>query len=485
MLKYFRLPFATTGDKTAVPDAVDSNGNVSYSQGYGFDYQRQKTDPAAKNIERDKMNQIFFDMTTAIAELQSQGVPDFITTALNGGTAYSYGQYAVVKYSGDLYISLVAANTALPSDATKWALLPTPARIQAAFNSSAVATGTADAILGAFTPAIAALPAAPGTLSVFVRAGGANLTATPTFEADGTAAKTIVKGANQALVAGDIAGAGHWLELQYDATLDKWILQNPAQGVASTQHGQCRLVKSGANLLLSPFNGNKLIIGGFAQSIPSAGVSLAPTGLTPSTLYYVYAYLVGATVTLEASATGHSTDATTGVEIKTGDATRTLVGMAYVIAGPAFADTAAQRFVISWFNRRAISGSAKFTALRTMGSSSFVEINTEIRNQFLTWGDEAVSATYCGSWYSAGVSPNVATTAIGYDGTATRSNGVGRIPQVENNTAPVSVADSRVLSEGLHYATLIGRVSNVALTITYNGATLADDDNTLQVMIRG
>lgn len=232
MLKFFRLPFATTGDKTAVPDAVDSNGNVSYSQGYGFDYQRQKTDPAAKNIERDKMNQIFFDVTTAVAELQANGIPDFITTALNGGTAYSYAQYAVVKYSGDLYISLVAANTALPSDATKWALLPTPARIQAAFNSSAIAAGTADALTGAFSPAIAALPAAPGTLSVLVRAGSANATATPTFKADGTVAKTIVKGNNLPLVAGDIAGAGHWLDLQYDATLDKWVLQNPAYGVA-------------------------------------------------------------------------------------------------------------------------------------------------------------------------------------------------------------------------------------------------------------
>lgn len=228
MLKFFRLPFATTGDKTAVPDAVDSNGNVSYSQGYGFDYQRQKTDPAAKNIERDKMNQIFFDMTTAIAEIQSQGIPDFITTALNGGTAYSYGQYAVVRYSGDNYISLVAANTALPSDATKWAPLPNPARLQQAAYMSAVAGGTVDAITAAFAPAIAALPAAPGTLSVFVRATGANATTTPTFKADGTPAKTIVKGANQALVAGDIAGAGHWLELQYDATLDKWVLQNPA-----------------------------------------------------------------------------------------------------------------------------------------------------------------------------------------------------------------------------------------------------------------
>ncbi len=232
MLKFFRLPFATTGDKTAVPDAVDSNGKVSYSQGYGFDYQRQKTDPAAKNIERDKMNQIFFDITTAIAEIQAQGVPDYITSALNGGSAYSYGQYAIVKYSGDLYISLVAANTALPSDATKWALLPVPSRLQSALNTRATAGGTANALTGAFTPAIASLPAAPDTLSVMVRAAAANTTTTPTFAADGTAAKTIVKGANQALVAGDIAGAGHWLHLDYDATLDKWVLQNPANGLA-------------------------------------------------------------------------------------------------------------------------------------------------------------------------------------------------------------------------------------------------------------
>ena len=231
MLKFFRLPFASTGDKTAVPDAVDANGNVSYSQGYGPDYQRQKTDPAAKNIERDKMNQVFFDITTALAELQGQGVPDYITSALNGGTAYSYAAGAIVRYSGAVYLSLVGSNIALPSDATKWALLPTPALLQQAVNNSAVAGGTVEAITATFSPAIASLPAAPSTLSLFVRAAGANTSTTPTFKADGTAAKTIVKGANQALVAGDIQGAGHWLELQYDATLDKYVLQNPAFGV--------------------------------------------------------------------------------------------------------------------------------------------------------------------------------------------------------------------------------------------------------------
>jgi hypothetical protein len=93
--------------------------------------------------------------------------------------------------------------------------------------SSSAAGGTADAITGAYTPAVAALT---NGLTLFVRAASANATATPTFTPNnGTiAAKAIVKGNGLALAAGDIAGAGHWLELQYDATLDKWVLQNPA-----------------------------------------------------------------------------------------------------------------------------------------------------------------------------------------------------------------------------------------------------------------
>lgn len=231
MLKFFRNPFATSGDKTAVPETVDPNGNVSYPQGYSFDYQRQKTDPASKNIERDKMNQIFFDITSAIAEIQAQGIPDFITTALNGGAAYSYAKNAVVRFADANYISLVAANTATPADVTKWALLPTPERLQKASNSSAVAGGTANALTAAFVPAIAAYPSAPETLSVLVRATAANTTTTPTLAVDGLAAKTIVKGNNMALAAGDIIGAGHWLDFQYDPTLDKWVLQNPAKGI--------------------------------------------------------------------------------------------------------------------------------------------------------------------------------------------------------------------------------------------------------------
>jgi hypothetical protein len=55
-----------------------------------------------------------------------------------------------------------------------------------------------------------------------------NTSATPTFSPNGLVAKTIVKGANQPLLAGDIAGVAAWAEVQYDLTLDKWVLINPA-----------------------------------------------------------------------------------------------------------------------------------------------------------------------------------------------------------------------------------------------------------------
>lgn len=239
MLKFFRIPFATSGDRAAIPEAVDPGGAVSFTEGYGFDYQRDlSSDPAAKAIERDKMNGLFFDLSTAISELQSQGIPDFITSALNGGSAYSYAANALVRYSGDIYVSLVGGNTALPTDATKWALLPTPARLQNATYLRATAGGSADAITATFAPALLALPAAPGTLSVIVRAAAANATTTPTFAPDGLPAKVIVKGANAPLSAGDIGGAGHWLFLTFDPTLDKWVLANPTLSVASTLEAQ-------------------------------------------------------------------------------------------------------------------------------------------------------------------------------------------------------------------------------------------------------
>ena len=93
----------------------------------------------------------------------------------------------------------------------------------------AEAEGTSDALTGSFSPAIKELK---NGLMVHVRAATKNTAANPTFRADQTGEKAIVKGNNLPLETGDIAGAGHWLEMQYDSQLDKWVLQNPAKGIS-------------------------------------------------------------------------------------------------------------------------------------------------------------------------------------------------------------------------------------------------------------
>lgn len=249
MLKFFRIPFATSGDKTAVPDAIDASGYVSYTEGYGSDYELIKTDPNSKNVEREKQNELFFDITTAIAEIQSQGVPDFITSALNGGTAYSYSINAMVRYNNDIYVSLANTNTALPTDTTKWALLPTPDRVRDGYNTVAVSGGTANAITLTLTPTQTGFANGAPT---WWRATAANTTTTPTLQRDALAAKTIVKGNNLPLAAGDIPGAGCWMCSSYDATLGKEVLLNPATGVTvTTQRKTAQIVQTATGTVSS------------------------------------------------------------------------------------------------------------------------------------------------------------------------------------------------------------------------------------------
>jgi hypothetical protein len=105
--------------------------------------------------------------------------------------------------------------------------------VQQNLYASASAGGTADALTASFTPAITSTTLAAGNVTLAVRSAIANATTAPTFTPNSgvITAEPIVKGSNQALVAGDIAGAGHWLWLTWDATLSKWVLLNPATGV--------------------------------------------------------------------------------------------------------------------------------------------------------------------------------------------------------------------------------------------------------------
>lgn len=248
-------------------------------------------------------------------------------------------------------------------------------------------------------------------------------------------------------------------------------------------YGQCRLTKSGANLLLKPRGGNLLTINGTPQIVPDAGVSLAPTGLTAG-FYYIYAYMSGSTMTLEASTTARATSTTAGnkgVEIKSGDDTRTLVGAAYSTAA-AFSDTTTSRLVLSWFNRRNLSSRGWLTTGRAVTSTSIVEINIEARAYFLNWADEAASASACGS--ASNSSANQYTyMAVGWDGVAVLGGyAVGANPTANspNSLSASAAAPAGQLTEAaLHYGVLGGAVTSG--TGTYTGA--ADNGSRCEISV--
>ena len=113
--KYFINPFADAGNKTDIPETSPSDGSVSYATGYGPYYQEDiDTDPNALAIERDKFNELMFVITQVLQQYQRVGVPQFITSAMNGGTPYSYSRYDFA-FTGNIYQSLVNGNTTDPA----------------------------------------------------------------------------------------------------------------------------------------------------------------------------------------------------------------------------------------------------------------------------------------------------------------------------------------------------------------------------------
>ncbi len=125
--KFFIKRFAELGDREPVPNDTQITGEVSYEQGYGYDYQRdQATDPLAKPIERPQINALLYDVTGGLQEIQTKGTPEWITKADNGGKAYPYTQRARVLYRAAendpcyMYESLVDNNVAVPTNEKKW-----------------------------------------------------------------------------------------------------------------------------------------------------------------------------------------------------------------------------------------------------------------------------------------------------------------------------------------------------------------------------
>ncbi|TXE64594.1 Ig-like domain-containing protein [Serratia nematodiphila] len=125
--KFFRIPFASAGDKQQIPDDKNAEGYVSFVEGWGEDYQKDlMSDANAKEVERDVMNGILNAITVALRQYQTDSFPEWITPANNGGTAYPYGVGIVVRHrqgNGAFisYVSLTDNNTTEPgTEGARW-----------------------------------------------------------------------------------------------------------------------------------------------------------------------------------------------------------------------------------------------------------------------------------------------------------------------------------------------------------------------------
>lgn len=120
MTTLIKIPFASSGDKADVP-ATDAAGGVNWTQGYGPDYSKDpETDASAKRIEREEFNGLLNSITSAINEIQTNGVAPFISSADNGGSAFAYGLGAIVITGGKVYQSLKTANTDAVTVTASW-----------------------------------------------------------------------------------------------------------------------------------------------------------------------------------------------------------------------------------------------------------------------------------------------------------------------------------------------------------------------------
>jgi hypothetical protein len=227
----------------------------------------------------------------------------------------------------------------------------------------AVATGTANAHVAGFNP-----PVTTRTDGMVLRykAPAAN-TGALTFN-DGLGSVAVVGAAHSALQGGETAANGDvWVQWNSSIGGGSYVLIDSTGGAVqvapATQsqhavqmgqvgHGQCQLqVQNSTTLALVPFNGNNLIINGVPRQVPTGGVAISNSGLSASTLYYIYAQWTAGSMSIIASTTSHLTSST-GVETMIGDATKSYIGMIYTTASSQFVDSGAQRFVRSWFNKQ-------------------------------------------------------------------------------------------------------------------------------------
>lgn len=286
-----------------------------------------------------------------------------------------------------------------------------------------------------------------------------------------------------------------------DGNSKQWVQVSPVPTTSGVSIGDVGLLTyvSTTALKFAPYKGNQIKINGTFYPIPNAGIAglgntnvfvngAAAQNLAASTTYWVFAFVNASVVTADfRTAATHATSLTAGnegVEILTGDDTRSLIGMCRTNASSQFQVDSQNIGVLSWFNKRPRIGQGVFTTVHSLSVTTPAEINAEIRVNFLSWFDP-IELGMGGAELNAGTAANYTLFAV--DGTVI-DGGVGAHSAAANYITSSGGATAWTPSaEGWHTATLYGAVSSGTGTWygQVNPATLPGPRCSLTVRVQG
>lgn len=241
-------------------------------------------------------------------------------------------------------------------------------------------------------------------------------------------------------------------------------------------NGNVQLRDNSGTPTLYPMNGGHIIVNG-NQYVISSPIALTNNSPVNDTTYYVY---------LEENGSGglnliHSTTSYTfnssGIPVMTGDSTKTFVGVVRRLTG-AWATT--DNLLRSWYNRNKFSAHSFLTTNRNVTTTTYSEIHTELKIEFINFSDEVINFYPNAITFNSNASTNNFTSvAIDSTTVAEDTYASGTTYAGGSGAQPHNPILSKKLTEGYHYATLLGRVS--ANTGTWFGSNTAGARTTFYI----